>query len=123
MIKPEYANAVLETLLDNTDYPHPYKSVALCDSEPTFEGNEGEIEGGGYESQSLRIEEPVDGVAVSEDDLVFDDLPDVEVTHIAIKTGDDIIWFKELETPLDFNDGDIYTIPKGDLEFLFDKLF
>lgn len=79
-----------------------------------------EVTGGSYSRQSITFDTPVDGVAASDADVTFLDMPAAYVTHVAlwIDDGVDPAWMfmhGALAAPISLDAADDLTFDAGDL--------
>lgn len=95
--------------------------LALYESPTTDAGGGTEVTGGSYEAQPVTFVAGATGVAVSDVDVTFPDMPATTVTHVAVKDGvaGNTLAHGALSSPKTVTAGAPLTLPAGDVTFTF----
>lgn len=115
---PHVKDKVLDKILRGESFSAPATIyVSLHSDDPGSDGSN-EIDGGSYVRKEATFTIASDGYAYSEEDILWNDMPEVEVTHVGIwddsSTGD-FWWGGSLLEQRSVVEGDSFLIPAGDL--------
>lgn len=109
-------NHVLRGDSDDTAFEQPLEIwISLHDDHPDGDGNH-EIGGGSYERQRVIFSEPSGNLVINDNDVEFEDLPEVTIRWIGLwdaEAGGNFLYQGELGTPRQASSGDNLTFNAG----------
>ena len=124
MLSASIADDLLEILLDSDDVVDGSLYLALHEEEPSEEEPEEVPEEAGYSRTELKdgdLESAEDdGAWKNAEDITWEDMPECEVTYIALWDSDEhedgnLIWAGATEGIAYVSEGDIYELKAGDI--------